>query len=201
MSRRRVIYAVDPTHDVGHAELTEAIGYLGGVLVEDHNHERPSEVILQWSPRAAQRMRPQMARTVYSGWRAIPVPVVAQIMAAHAESVATLEAKKPEPPKCRRCWAKRKTVVPARYDLVDRDGGVLAKNALCVYCHGVTKAAKIPPPPLPMGDHVCKRCSTQLYLVPNVREQIKVAGRFTGLCPKCWTSKKSVGYLNDHNDD
>lgn len=200
MSRKRVIYAVDPVHEVPHDELADAIGYLGGVLVEDHNHERPSEVIVQWSPLTAKRMRPQRAREVYSGWRAIPVPVVAQIMAAYAERLADEQATKP-PPKCRRCFAKRGTTVLATHDACDADGRVLAARSLCAYCYGVVTKAKVPPPPLRMADKVCKRCSTQLYLVPNVREQIRVAGRFTGLCPKCWTSKKSGSYLNDHNDD
>lgn len=199
MSRKRVIYAVDQLHDVEHDVLADAIGYLGGVLVEDHNPQRPSEVIVQWSPRTAKIMRPQQARTVYSGWRAIPIYVVDQILAEHAKALEAAAAKAPEPPKCRRCFAKRGIVIPARYDLCDSYGTVLAAKSLCFYCHSLTERVEIPPLPLPMRDHVCRRCSTQLYLGPNVREQIRVAGRFTGLCPKCWTSKKSVGYLNDHD--
>lgn len=193
MSIYRTGVASTACHDASLEDLREAISYLGGVLVEDANELRPSEVVVQWSPRAAQRMRPQRQRETYSGWQAIPQSVVDQIIDGYRDGRANYQARLAEAGMaCRPCKIQGR-LVEATHELL----GVLS---VCEDCHnenaGLIARVEAMPQPIPLPGVFCRRCSEQVYKTPNLAEQVKVMGAFAGLCPPCWRSRKADAYLN-----
>lgn len=182
-------------HDVPLDELRDAILYLGGMLVEGAAEQRPSEVQIVWSPRVAPRVQQQL-RATYSGWRAIPVYVVNQIMEAQRagrEAFALEQQAQIQRSPCISC----KDEGVATLATVEVFGAV----SFCEPCSVDMLALQDKlGRPVAIGFD-CVRCHVPIMRDASQRDQLRVCGKFIGLCPACWRSRKSNGLVMFHRGE